>query len=80
MSDGQKIGAIDQELNIRILQGYKYGDFGQLHSLWARKHYSTYKLAWESMNSNRKACTVSLYAITECIALLYNGILGSCTP
>ena len=30
--------------------------FSLLHGLQARKHYSTYKLVWESMNSTRNTC------------------------
>src|SRR2546425_785166 len=48
------------------------GDFGLLHGLRAREHYSTYKLVWESMNSTRKICIIDHKAVIGCVAMLYN--------
>ena len=101
--DNRMTGAIAQEFNISILQGYKYGNikkykqFGvpkgkhcysalktSMGARWrfqpatylqARKHYSTYKLVWKSMNSNRKICIIVHRTITERVALLYNRTL-----
>ena len=39
------------------------------------EHYSTCKLVWESMYSNRKICMIAHRAIIEGIALLCNRIL-----
>src|SRR5436305_3450071 len=50
-------------------------DFGLLHGLRAWRHYLTYKLIKESMNSTREICTVAHRVIIEYVAQLYNGIL-----
>ena len=46
-----------------------------IHGLWAWKHYSTYKLVWKSMNSNREIFIITYRVIIECVALLYSRIL-----
>src|SRR2546429_6772243 len=49
--------------------------FDLLHSSWAQKHCSTYKLVWKSMKLNREICIIAHRAITERVALLGSGIL-----
>src|SRR5437016_13778457 len=49
--------------------------FDLLHSSWAQKHCSTYKLVWKSMKPNREICIIAHRAITERVALLDSGIL-----
>src|SRR2546429_391710 len=49
--------------------------FDLLHSSWAQKHCSTYKLVWKSMKPNREICVIAHRAITERIALLDSRIM-----
>ena len=51
------------------------GDFSLLHDLGAWKHYSTYKLVCELMNSTRKIYIIAHKVIIEQVAPLWIGIL-----
>ena len=72
----QKAGAARQALLLGV-QGAYMARWLFRPATWlrARKHYSTYKLVWKSMNSNRKICIIVHRTITERVALLYNRTL-----
>ena len=65
----------DQNLVLKRKIGDLYNDFDLLHGLYARKHCSTYKLLWKSMNPNCKICIIAHKVIIERVALLYSGIV-----